>query len=488
MPESPLAIHDELKQYYIYIRDNPVTFTQYNNKALTLLAGRAADGLTPEAYNVCLNLAGPQSSQGWAGVYPGPFSFPDDHGPHCDFRNEWYYLAGNFNTAANDLPISIVFSSRRRGIIPPGKRKTDDPAKYDLWLEQLAVTIPAVGVHTNRLDYLLGETVIVETQARPFKWSVGDYKLYSAGDTMFPMRFEADTAEVEIVLELETNSDNDGFFLQGNEGCAPCINGLGYRYYSWPIIYSAGTLVDKAANKRYELVGTMWLDHQWGARMSPCGYLDSHCLRAYVAAKNQIAPSHTPWNWFFVHLVEDGKVVAAITTVKIPAEHVDKGCGPFPLSHTTFIGRDISHRSEVGTGTIACEGFIESPFDHAKYPHGWTLCWKNIDLKLTPTASDQFIGARHDIGIWEGGVVVRGTMDGKPVSGYGFAEMTACDTDDEYLRNSLEFLGIDRDAVDVFRPVAFTRSSRFSAVLYLSIVPLVILAVVLLICLLIKLT
>ena len=28
---------------------------------------------------------------------PRDFSFPEDHGPHPDFRNEWWYITGNLS-------------------------------------------------------------------------------------------------------------------------------------------------------------------------------------------------------------------------------------------------------------------------------------------------------------------------------------------------------------------------------------------------------
>src|ERR671935_40050 len=31
---------------------------------------------------------------------PRPFAFPADHGPHPDFRTEWWYYTGNLHTAA----------------------------------------------------------------------------------------------------------------------------------------------------------------------------------------------------------------------------------------------------------------------------------------------------------------------------------------------------------------------------------------------------
>src|SRR3569623_8035 len=41
-----------------------------------------------------------ESADGFAPVTPGrPFSFPADHGPHPDFRIEWWYLTANLTDA-----------------------------------------------------------------------------------------------------------------------------------------------------------------------------------------------------------------------------------------------------------------------------------------------------------------------------------------------------------------------------------------------------
>ena len=41
-------------------------------------------------------LLGASSSEGYAlAEGPVPFNFPKDHGPHPDFRNEWWYYTGN---------------------------------------------------------------------------------------------------------------------------------------------------------------------------------------------------------------------------------------------------------------------------------------------------------------------------------------------------------------------------------------------------------
>src|ERR1700693_2774064 len=42
----------------------------------------------------------PSTPEGWRLAKPGyEFQFPQDHGPHPDYRTEWWYLTGNLQTA-----------------------------------------------------------------------------------------------------------------------------------------------------------------------------------------------------------------------------------------------------------------------------------------------------------------------------------------------------------------------------------------------------
>ena len=44
--------------------------------------------------------AGSPSVPGFAAALePRRFEFPRDHGPHPDFRQEWWYMTGNLNAA-----------------------------------------------------------------------------------------------------------------------------------------------------------------------------------------------------------------------------------------------------------------------------------------------------------------------------------------------------------------------------------------------------
>ena len=54
----------------------------------------------PEAAPLTVaDLLGNTETKGYAhALEPRPFRFPADHGPHADFRSEWWYLTGNLQT------------------------------------------------------------------------------------------------------------------------------------------------------------------------------------------------------------------------------------------------------------------------------------------------------------------------------------------------------------------------------------------------------
>jgi len=479
--------------YLRYVRDHPVSFVTYNPDALTALADRFDKGnVDGKGYNTALKLAGPQSSQGWEGVYEGPFSFPQDHGPHYNIRNEWYYLAGNFpNTANPSQPISIVFSSKRRGIIPPGRQaQGSTPATYDLWLEQLAITLPFLEgdqQHINHLDYVLAsdKDTQVSATASPFRWNVGNndfvYRLYSPTNDMFPMKFEVQDTKRGVVINLTLSlpptklSGGKGYFLEGDKGCAPCISGLGYRYYSWPLLLAQGTILAPGLGAPIPIEGQMWLDHQWGARMGPLGYTDSTFLRAVRVMQGSVSPPIPRWNWFFFQL-SDG---TQVTTARLPAGPASDGKGPFQLTNTTVIRSvDGTYDTKRYTGTVTYDGFITDPITKATYPSGWTIDVMGMKLHLKPTVVNQFLGNDSDVGVWEGGVLINGVYNDKAVTGYGFAEMMGYESDKLTFQNAMKNgLGMDPTKVDMFLPSKPSGWERFGAGVYVFL-PLVLLALV----------
>src|SRR4029078_11850497 len=95
-----------------------------------------------------LSLAGKARSQGFAGleekadgfaaVVPGrAFAFPADHGPHPEFRIEWWYVTANLTDAAGNA-YGAQWTLFRQAIAAGGAR--EGWANQQIWMGHAAVT------------------------------------------------------------------------------------------------------------------------------------------------------------------------------------------------------------------------------------------------------------------------------------------------------------------------------------------------------------
>src|SRR5436305_5951745 len=79
-----------------------------------------------------------ETADGFAAVVPGKrFSFPADHGPHPDFRIEWWYVTANLRDrsgAASGIQWTLFRQSTR-----PGSQATGW-ASQQVWMGHAALT------------------------------------------------------------------------------------------------------------------------------------------------------------------------------------------------------------------------------------------------------------------------------------------------------------------------------------------------------------
>jgi len=72
-------------------------------------------------------------------VAPRSFSFPLDHGPHPDFRTEWWYYTGNLSTAAGRR-FGFELTFFRIALSPDSVARASAWATRQLYLAHFAVT------------------------------------------------------------------------------------------------------------------------------------------------------------------------------------------------------------------------------------------------------------------------------------------------------------------------------------------------------------
>src|SRR5262244_2463402 len=100
-----------------------------------------------------ISLARPALAQGFAGlgtqadgytkVTPGKtFMFPADHGPHPDFRIEWWYITANLTDAsgvAYGAQWTLFRQALARSLSGPGAQQ-EGWANQQIWMAHAAVT------------------------------------------------------------------------------------------------------------------------------------------------------------------------------------------------------------------------------------------------------------------------------------------------------------------------------------------------------------
>ena len=441
----------DIARYYKDLIDYPPSLVPYNTQSLHVLIERCKKGLSPEDAFIIGSLAGPLSSKGWEIVKQGCFYFPEDNGPHYNTRKEWWYLACNFNIPGHDKPMSILMIFTRAGTVPPYMRRGGQDGKdAQVVFIQTYVTIPSKNEHYSFRYHTSGDSVTMESN--PFELSIDkteepSFSMNSISrDSVFPMNVTIkDTgSKMDIYLNLNTSNKPD-WFPQGNNGCAPCISGMGYRYYSMPNISVQGN-VKVGSNDFVQLKGgSAWFDHQWGARMNPLGYPTNYYLRALSNISQYFSnpQRNIRWNWFCLHLDNDTE----ITTALIPAPEQNNK-GPFDLTNTTLLDSKIKklQRKDLQDGQVRYTGFATSPTG-TTYPLGWELNFPNEDIKLTltPSIDNQFGYSGDNSEFMGAGVVIVGTKDGKKISGSGFVECMSYESDHDFITNSLQSLDYTTD-------------------------------------------
>lgn len=78
-------------------------------------------------------------AQGFAVPQPDPqFAFPQDHGPHPDYRIEWWYLTANLS-GPDGAPYGLQWTLFRSALAPGEGPGWDSP---QIWFAHAAITTP----------------------------------------------------------------------------------------------------------------------------------------------------------------------------------------------------------------------------------------------------------------------------------------------------------------------------------------------------------
>ncbi|MBT8410853.1 MAG: iron ABC transporter permease, partial [Octadecabacter sp.] len=183
------------------------------------------------------------SAQGFAGLgasteefatpkRPAIFDFPADHGPHPDYRIEWWYLTANLTTE-DGTPYGLQWTLFRSALATGAAEGWSTP---QLWMGHAAVTTPTQHFVTERLAR--GGIGQAGVQAAPFEAWIDDWQL--AGPDFDNLRMTASGPDFAYDMGLAAQGPlvfhgEGGYSVKSAEGQAS-------YYYSQPFFAIEGTL------------------------------------------------------------------------------------------------------------------------------------------------------------------------------------------------------------------------------------------------------
>ena len=212
--------------------------------------------------------------------------FPADHGPHPDYRVEWWYVTANLKDANGQaMACSGRCSGRRR---PATRRGLGEP---QLWMGHAAVTSAATHRFAERFARGgVGQAGVEPRRSRPGSTTGSMRSLGGSG--FAPLELTASAKDFSYALKLESDRP---VVLQGDAGFSgKSERGQASYYYSQPYLRVSGTIV--LDGKSIAVSGQGWIDREWSSQ--PLG------------------ADQTGWDWFSLHL--DGGEKLMLFRLRMP--------------------------------------------------------------------------------------------------------------------------------------------------------------------------
>lgn len=318
-----------------------------------------------------------------------PFEFPDDHGPHEDFRSEWWYLTVNLRDA-DGAAFGVQFTAFRQATAPPGG-PAEDWATRQVYLAHLAVTDVAGRRHQSHERLARGHPRLAGARADPFAVWVDGWRLAAVAEGFAPLRLEARARETVVDLVLEPVKP---LVLQGDRGLSAKGPGQASYYYSLPRLSASGAL--ELDGVRHAVQGFAWFDREWSTSLLSAGQIG--------------------WDWFGLQF-DDGEELMAFRLRR------DDGTRD-PYDHGSWIARDGRARH------LGPADFELVPLRYWRDRAGvrWPVEW---EIRLADRAPLRVVAALDDqrmdtlLVYWEG--LVRVLDERGRRIGAGYMELTGYD-------------------------------------------------------------
>ncbi len=304
------------------------------------------------------------------------FTFPRDHGPHPDFRIEWWYLTANLE-AADGTPYGLQWTLFRSALAPEEKEGWGSP---QIWFAHAAVTTPEAHHVAERIARGgIGQAGVI---ADPFDAWIDDWLM--SGPDFNTMRLTATGSDFAYDMTLTAQGP---LIFQGDQGYSvKSEEGQASYYYSQPFFAIEGTL--SLPEGDVEVTGAAWLDREWSSQ--------------------PLADNQTGWDWFSLSF-DGGEKMMGFRLRQTNGAHFTAGTWISPEGKTEAFANGVFNADPLDISEVAGR----------QIPTDWrvTVPQKGVDVTVSALNPDAWMDV--NVPYWEGPVVVTGSHPGR-----GYLEMT----------------------------------------------------------------
>lgn len=369
-------------------------------RAVSLALGLAAPVIVAAAGHLSeLDvLRGVPSASGFElALAPREWRFPLDHGPHPDFRHEWWYVTANLDSATGER-FGFELTFFRFALVPAASGAPAEEAvratgsrwrTRQIYLAHYAVTDVARGVFEFAQKYSRGALGLAGAQAEPLRIWVEDWSLASVHDNW---HLHARGRDYDLSLDVTPlgapvlNGDRGLSRKSGEPGAAS-------YYYSIPRMSVHGQIT--RGGHTSDVHGLAWLDREWGS--------------------GSLGPHQQGWDWFALQL--QGGATLMFYDLR------DQNGARDPHSAGTWVSAAGEVR-DLSSGEVQIDVLDHwvSPLGR-RYPSRWRVRvpTAGIDVEIQPVLANQELGTRPRY--WEGAVDVRGGPGNRSAAGRGYVEL-----------------------------------------------------------------
>ena len=324
------------------------------------------------------------SANDYAQVTPGKkFSFPADHGPHPDFRIEWWYVTANLadqGGAAYGAQWTLFRQAMQAG------PQREGWASQQIWMGHAAVT--RADTHRFSETFARGGVGQADVEINPFFAWIDSWQMRGSErtdpNTIAPLALAATAKDFSYALQLEANEplvlEGDGGYSKKSE------RGQASYYYSQPFFKASGRLA--IDDTPIEVTGEAWMDREWSSE--------------------PLAPDQTGWDWFALHVASGEKLMLYRMRQKDGNNYISG----------TFIAQNGSAR-QLTTSDVAMTPAGRIAIGQRSLPVEWKIAIPSLKLAIASAPLNPRAWMGTSVSYWEGPIRFDGSH-----TGVGYLEMT----------------------------------------------------------------